>query len=235
MNHQLPFIRDQALRLRALTHRSYVNEHPDVREHNERLEFLGDAVLGFLVGELLYQQTDPNQLALSEATMTRLRASLVDETQLAQFAIQLGLGELMQLGKGAIKDGGRESPALLSDTFEAYIGAYYLDSGIDAVRDFLIPLLTPILNQRISSDSDADASNLIDYKNRFQQWALAKPELGQNPKYCIVDESGPDHAKVFVAQVQVKGKVYGSGSGRRKQDAEKQAAKDALKKLGFEN
>jgi ribonuclease-3 len=232
MNHQLPFIQNENLRLRALTHRSYVNEHSDVTEHNERLEFLGDAVLGFIVSELLYQQTDPNQLELSEAKMTRLRASLVDEKQLAQFAFQLGLGKLIRLGKGAIRDGGRESPALLSDALEAYIGAYYLDQGIDAVRGFLIPLLTPILHQRMGLDSSKNAPSLIDYKNRFQQWALA--ELGQTPKYCIVDESGPDHAKEFVAQVQVRGQVYGSGRGRRKQDAQKQAAKDALRKLGLE-
>ncbi len=234
MNYQLPFIQDEKLRLRALTHRSYVNEHSEVTEHNERLEFLGDAVLGFIVGELLYQQTDSNQLELSEAQMTRLRASLVDEKQLAQFALQLNLGELIRLGKGAIKDGGRESPALLSDAFEAYIGAYYLERGIDAVREFIIPLLTPVLNQRINSDSSEDAPSLIDYKNRFQQWALAEPNLNQTPKYCIVDESGPDHNKEFVAQVQVKGKVYGVGRGKRKQDAQKQAAKDALRKLGLE-
>lgn len=233
MNHQLPSIQDENLRLRALTHRSYVNEYSDVTEHNERLEFLGDAVLGFLVGELLYQQTDPNQSELSEAKMTRLRSSLVDEKQLAQLAMQLGLGELIRLGKGAIKDGGRESPAILSDAFEAYIGAYYLDQGINAVRDFIIPLLTPILNQRIGLDSGENVPNLIDYKNRFQQWALAT--LGQTPKYYIIDESGPDHAKEFVATVQVKSQVYGTGRGKRKQDAQKQAAKDALIKLGLEN
>jgi ribonuclease-3 len=232
MNHQLPLIQDKNLKLRALTHRSYVNEHSEVTGHNERLEFLGDAVLGFLVGELLYQQTDPNQLELSEAKMTRLRSSLVDEKQLAQFALQLGLGELIRLGKGAIKDGGRESPAVLSDAFEAYIGAYYLDQGIDAVRGFIIPLLTPVLHQRLGSDGRENAPNLIDYKNRFQQWALA--QLGQTPKYYIINESGPDHNKEFVATVQVKSQVYGRGQGKRKQDAQKQAAKDALIKLGLE-
>ncbi|MGB3535093.1 MAG: ribonuclease III [Microcoleaceae cyanobacterium] len=232
MNYQLPLIQDEKLRLRALTHRSYVNEHSEVTAHNERLEFLGDAVLGFIVGELLYQQIDLNQLELSEAKMTRLRASLVDEKQLTQFALQLGLGKLIYLGKGAIKDGGRESPAVLSDAFEAYIGAYYLDQGIDAVRDFIIPLLTPVLNQRMGSDFSANATNLVDYKNRFQQWALK--ELKQTPKYYIVDESGQDHNKEFTAQVQVEGKVYGMGSGKRKQDAQKQAAKDALRKLRLE-
>ncbi len=233
MTHQqqLPQIQNEALRLRALTHRSYVNENPNVSEHNERLEFLGDAILGFLVGELLYHYLDPNQTELSEAEMTRIRASLVNKDQLAQFAVQLGLGELMRLSKGAIKDRGRQSAALLSDAFEAYLAAYYLDAGMDAVKAFIIPLFTPVLNQRIASNSQTEAPRLIDCKNRFQQWALA--ELGQHPKYYIIHESGPDHAKEFVAQVQVNGEVYGSGTGRRKQDAEKQAAQAALNQLGI--
>ncbi|MEB3278901.1 MAG: ribonuclease III [Lyngbya sp.] len=226
---KLPEIKNEKLRLRALTHRSYVNEHPGETKDNERLEFLGDAVLGFLVGELLYNY---NGQELSEAQMTRLRAALVDEKQLGKFAAELGMGEIMRLGKGAIRDAGYQNPALLSDTFEAYIGAYYLDAGIEKVREFIIPLFTQVANQIIGLHAEEkNSENLIDSKNRFQQWALA--EVGENPKYFIIDQSGPDHAKEFVAEVRVKDQVYGIGKGRRKQDAQKKAAEAALKKLGI--
>lgn len=225
---QLPTIKDETLRLSALTHRSYVNEHPEVGEHNERLEFLGDAVLGFVVGELLYHRYPD----LSEAHLTRLRSNLVDEKQLAKFASQLGIGELMRLGKGADKEGGRQNPALLSDTFEAYMAAYYIESGIDAVRKFIHPLFRDVADSIVFQTSDAEPKNLVDAKGRFQQWALAT--FVENPKYSIIDESGLDHAKEFTAEVRVKGKVYGVGKGRRKQDAEKRAAKAALKKVRVE-
>lgn len=225
--HELPIIKDEKLRLQALTHRSYVNEHPDAGEHNERLEFLGDAVLGFLIGKLLYKLYPE----MSEAQLTRLRSNLVDETQLAKFATQLGIGELMQLGKGAIKEGGRQNPSLLSDTFEAYIAAYFLDSGIEAVHKFVQPLFTSVADSIVFPQSDTDPKNLVDSKGRFQQWALAK--FVQNPEYFIIDESGLDHAKEFTAEVRVKGELYGVGKGRRKQDAEKRAAEVALKKLGL--
>ncbi|HEY9600859.1 MAG TPA: ribonuclease III [Allocoleopsis sp.] len=224
---KLPLIKDEKLLLQALTHRSYVNEHPDAGEHNERLEFLGDAVLGFVVGELLYQ----NYPEMSEAQLTRLRSNLVDEKQLGKFATQFDIGELMRLGKGAIKEGGRENPSLLSDTFEAYIAAYFLESGIEAVREFVQPLFTAVADSIVFPQSDADPKSLVDSKGRFQQWALAK--FVQNPEYAIIDESGPDHAKEFTAEVRVNGKVYGVGKGRRKQDAEKHAAEVALKKVGL--
>jgi len=122
---KLPPIGDEKLLLQALTHRSYVNENPEAGENNERIEFLGDAVLDFLVGELVYKRYPQ----MSEAELSRLRAKLVDEKQLAKFAIQLDLGDLIRLGKGAIKEGGRQNPSLLSDTFEAIVGVYFLDSG----------------------------------------------------------------------------------------------------------
>ena len=220
---QLPIIKNETLRLNALTHRSYINEYPKAGEHNERLEFLGDAILGFVVGELLYKRYPD----LSEAHLTRLRSNLVDEKQLAKFANQLGIGDLMRLGKGADKEGGRQNPALLSDTFEAYIGAYFLESGIDAVRDFIHPLFRRVADSIVFQPSDAEPKNLVDAKGRFQQWTLAN--FVQNPEYFIIDESGPDHAKEFTAEVRVNGKVYGVGTGRRKQDAEKRAAEAALK------
>lgn len=229
---KLPEIKNEKLRLQALTHRSYINENPDAGEDNERLEFLGDAVLGFLVGELLFRRRYRDDMSkMSEANMTRLRSALVDEKQLAKFATQFGLGELLRLGKGAIRDGGRTNPALLSDAFEAYIGAYYLDTNIDKVREFIQPLFTAVANDIVFPQAQTQPQTLIDSKNRFQQWALA--EWGENPKYYIVDESGPDHAKEFRVEVRVKDQVYGAGKGHRKQDAEKCAAEVALHKLGI--
>lgn len=224
---KLPTIKDEKLRLCALTHRSYFNEHPEVGEHNERLEFLGDAVLGFLVGEFLYKRYPQ----MNEAEMTRMRSNLVDEKQLAKFATELGMGEIIRLGKGAVKEGGRQNPSLLSDTFEAYIGAYFLESGIDKVRDFVKLLFAAVAENLISSESNAKSKNLVDSKSRFQQWALEK--FVKNPEYVIISESGPDHAKEFIAQVRVNGTVYGVGKGRRKQDATKRAAEAALKKVGL--
>jgi ribonuclease-3 len=224
---KLPTIKDETLRLRALTHRSYVNENPGAGEHNERLEFLGDAVLGFVVGELFYQRYPE----MSEAQLTRLRSKLVDEKQLGKFAIQLGIGDQMRLGKGAIKEGGRENPSLLSDTLEAYIAAYFIESGIEAVRKFVQPLFTSVADSIIFPQSDAEPKSLVDSKGRFQQWALAK--FVQNPEYLIIDEFGPDHAKEFVAEVRVNGRAYGVGKGRNKKGAEKRAAEAALKKIGL--
>jgi ribonuclease-3 len=223
---KLPIIKNESLLQCALTHRSYVNEYPDAGEHNERLEFLGDAVLGFLVGELLYRRYPQ----MSEAQLTRLRSNLVDEKQLARFATQLGIGELIRLGRGATKEGGRQNPSILSDTFEAIIGAYFLEAGVDAARQYIQLLFAATADSLASPESDIAPQHLIDSKGQFQQWALAK--FVQNPEYSIVDETGPDHAKEFVAQVQVKGKVYGIGKGRNKKEAEKRAAEAALKAVG---
>jgi ribonuclease-3 len=228
MTLELPPIRDRNLLTQALTHRSYVNEHHEARKHNERLEFLGDAILGFLIGELLYKKYPE----MSEAQLTRLRSKLVDETQLGKLGQQLGLGELMRLGKGAERDRGRENPSLLNDTFEAIIGAYFLDAGIDAVRSYIQPIFMPITEQVIANQGKATEATFVDSKNRLQQWALA--HRGENPVYQIINEIGPPHAKEFTAQVLIKGVVYGQGKASRKQEAQKRAAEDALKQLKSE-
>lgn len=222
---ELPKFKNQSLLDQALTHRSYVNEHPEIGADNERLEFLGDAVLGFLIGDFLYK----NYPDMSEAQLTRMRSALVEEKQLATLARELNLGSKMRLGQGAIKDGARDNPSLLCDTFEAIVGAYYLDSNITSVRAYIKKLFTPVVKSIVLPQVEENPKHLIDPKNRFQQWALDKH--GKNPDYVIVKESGPDHAKEFTAEVRVNGKVYGSGIGRRKQDAEKNAAENALKKL----
>lgn len=219
----IPHFRDRPLLRQALTHRSYINEHPEAGDHNERLEFLGDAVLNFLSGEFLYKRY-PHK---PEGELTPLRSALVDEQQLSKFAVLLNIGEQMRLGKGAEINGGRQNPNLLSSAFEAVVGAYFLDadSDIDAVRDFITPLFETVVD-----DSEV-AAQTINFKSRFQEWALAN--IGENPRYQIVAQSGPDHAKEFTAEVWVKNQRYGVGSGRRKQDAEKAAALNALELLNL--
>ena len=138
MNKKLPSFHNPLLFDLALTHRSYANENPTVSSDNERLEFLGDAVLGFVIAEMLYT-TYPD---LQEGQLTHLRSRLVDERQLGKLGKDLGLGELMRLGKGTAKDGGRDNPSLLNDTFEATLGAYFLDSGIEAVREYILEICT---------------------------------------------------------------------------------------------
>lgn len=217
---KLPAFRDEKLLRCALTHSSYVEEHPEARENNERLEFLGDAVLNFLSGEFLYNRY-PN---MSEGELTRRRSALVEEKQLAKFATDLGIGKLMRLGRGAAaKDKGRHNPSLLSDAFEATIGAYFLDSGIDAVRAFVEPLFISVADSIPSSKPSADPKSL------FQQWAQA--HTGKTPQYLIVEQFGPEHARKFTAEVRVAGKSYGRGTERSKQAAEKLAAEAALKKV----
>lgn len=220
---QLPAFDDPALLELALTHRSYVNEHPQVCEHNERLEFLGDAVLNFLSGEFLYKRYPDKP----EGELTPLRAALVDEKQLADFAQRLGIGEQLKLGRGAEREGGRHNPNLLSSAFEAVIGAYFLDSqsNMDRVRHYVTPLFGAVVDQLAAI---APATNV---KSRFQEWALAT--LGENPRYVITAQSGPDHAKEFTAEAWVADQKYGEGRGRKKQDAEKRSAEDALKNLGL--
>lgn len=230
MKHKLPLFRNPALFNLALTHRSYVNEHPEAGKDNERLEFLGDAVLGFVVAQMLYQMYP----TINEAQLTHMRSRLVDEQQLGKLGAELGLGELMRLGRGAAKDGGRNNPSLLNDTFEATLGAYFLDAGIEAVRSYILEIFQPLAAKLVQGEDTQQNSvqvqpqaTFIDSKNRFQQWALANFQTP--PEYQIIAESGPDHAKQFTAQVSILGQVYGVGTDRRKQEAEKRAAEAALK------
>ena len=231
---QLPSFKNSDLFDLALTHRSYTNEHIDTKENNERLEFLGDAVLGFVVAEMLYSMYP----TIDEAQLTHLRSRLVDEKQLGELGAEFGLGKLMRLGRGAAKDGGRSNPSLLNDTFEALLGAYFLDAGIESVRRYILEIFRPLAKQLVEGSINSidlqlqplnSRETFIDSKNRFQQWALANYKI--RPIYQIVAESGPDHAKQFTARVLINGKVYGIGTGSRKQEAEKIAAETALKSI----
>jgi len=221
----LPPFRDRALLQRALTHRSYVNENPDAQAHNERLEFLGDAILNFLSGEFLYKKYPQKP----EGELTPLRSMLVDAKQLAEFAKMLNLGEQLRLGRGAERDGGRTNNRMLSSAFEAIVGAYFLDcqSEIDPVRRYIVPFF----ESSIATFEALHVATSIDYKSQFQAWALATH--AEIPKYPVIESSGPDHAKTFVVEAQVKGQSYGRGVGNKKQNAEKDAARNALDQLGL--
>jgi ribonuclease III len=217
----LPSFHDPSLLVRALTHRSYVNEHAEVHEDNERLEFLGDAVLDFVAGAFLYHRF-PEQ---REGGLTRLRAALVNAEQLARYAAALELGGMLRLGKGEAESGGRQRPPLLADAFEAVMGAYYIDSGLEAVRAFVEPLFAESTDQILLTERD------VDPKSMFQEWAQA--ELGLTPRYSTQAVSGPDHSREYTIDVLVGGEVHGTGTGPNKQAATQAAARAALKKVGL--
>jgi len=226
---KIPPFNNESLFRQALTHRSYVNENPGVGADNERLEFLGDALLNFLSGEYLYKRYPQ----MSEGKMTSLRSSLVDEKQLAEFAIRLSIGDQMLLGRGANLEGGRQNPSLLSSTFEAIIGAYYLDldSNIEVVHNFVEELFDSVIDGLIATDGVVFTQSKIDYKSLFQQMALASrlrnPNL-ENPQYTTNRTGGTDDAPWFTAIVFINKRPWGTGGGGSKKEAEKAAAEDAI-------
>jgi ribonuclease-3 len=215
----LPGFRDESLLLRALTHRSYVNEHPEHGLHNERLEFLGDAVLDFLAGAFLYQHYPE----MREGGLTRLRAALVRTEQLANFALALDLGSRLRLGRGEHATGGRRRQSLLADAFEAVIGAYYLDQGLEAVRAYVEPLFGAAADAVLAAEGDIDA------KSKFQEWAQAT--LGHTPRYAVLSVTGPDHDREYTVEVLVDGQPFGTGTGASKQAATQKAARAALDRV----
>ncbi len=217
----LPF-NNYLLLSRALTHRSYVNEHPEALEDNERLEFLGDAVLDFLVAAWLYN----NYPEMAEGKLTRLRSSLVGTTQLATFAEEMKFGPAIRLGRGEEEGGGRERPTLLCATFEAVVGALYLDTGIEAVEDLIHPLIDPVIEQVISRRKTRDCKSLLQEWSQSQGYGI--------PLYQTTTVSGPDHARNFEFVVIIEGKIRGRGRGSSKQAATKAAACDALKNLAVD-
>jgi ribonuclease-3 len=211
---------DKSLLQRALTHRSYLNEHPSFPfENNERLEFLGDAVVDFLTGEYLYHRFPE----LSEGPLTSLRSALVRRETLYSFAQALDLGSYLLMGYGEAESGGRGRSTVLSDAFEALVGALYLDQGLDAVRRFLEPFVEKHVARTLQDESDKDP------KSRLQE--LAQSHLRHTPRYMTVSESGPDHAKQFTVQVTIGGRAYGQGLGYSKQEAAQAAAQTALEQL----
>ncbi|MCP4168118.1 MAG: ribonuclease III [Chloroflexi bacterium] len=207
---------NKSLLLRALTHRSYLNEAPFVHADNERLEFLGDAVIDLIVAEVLYQRF-PEQ---REGPLTSMRASLVRRETLAAFARIIDLGEHLFLGKGEEENGGRERDAILCAGFEALVGALYLDQDLASCDRFLRPFVEPALIRLREGQLRKDA------KSRLQEWSQAETNL--TPRYVTVGSSGPDHAKEFLIEVRIGDETYGKGSGKSKQLAAQAAAQAAL-------
>ena len=199
-----------------LTHRSFLNEHPEAIEDNERLEFLGDAILDFVVGAWLYNHFPE----MAEGQLTRFRAALVNTDILGYFGQQIDLGRAIKLGHGEEENGGRNRMAMLCGAFEALIGAIYLDQGIPAVEEFMTRFLEPAAKVILDNNQDRDAKSLL------QEWAQAN--LHSIPFYKVIREDGPDHNKTFTIEVSVNGKVIGKGQGKSKQDASKNAASLAL-------
>ncbi|HLY28133.1 MAG TPA: ribonuclease III [Aggregatilineales bacterium] len=211
---------DLRLLEQALTHSSFANEHPDQPIlDNERLEFLGDAIIDFLAAEWLYARYPD----MAEGNLTRLRAGLVRNQSLAAYARTLGLGDMLVLGRGEEESGGRRRERNLGGAFEAVAGALYLDRGMAAVRDFATPLFEPAVEEIIRNQSETDA------KSRLQEWSQATMNL--TPTYRTVSATGPDHAREFVVEVLIGDKVYGSGQGRSKQVAAQTAAQAALETI----
>ncbi len=206
----------------AFTHRSYINENRDSKlEHNERLEFLGDAVLELVITNFLYSKFKN----MSEGEMTSLRSALVNADTCATVAQTLGANDFLLLSKGETKDTGRARQYILANTLEAIIGAIYLDQDYDVVKDFILSHIAP-LTENILKDG-----TLIDAKSRFQE--KAQEYKGPTPVYKTLDESGPDHDKHFTVGVYIGEELYGKGEGKSKQDAEQEAAKNALETKGW--
>ena len=212
--------RDRTLLDNALTHSSYANEHREQGAlSNERLEFLGDSILGLVVADHLYR-TRPD---LPEGDLTRIRAALVCENSLVDVAKELDLGSYLKLGKGEESGGGRHRPSIQADAVEAMLAAVYLDGGIGQARKLIHDLI-------LGHERETAAGR--DYKTALQE--LVQRESGQVLTYHLTGESGPDHAKIFAMEVLLNGQAIGAGTGHSKKEAEQAAAKAAVEKMGHE-
>lgn len=209
---------NQNLIQQAFVHRSYLNESKKFSTSNERLEFLGDSILSFLVSEHLYTQYSK----LAEGELTNLRSSVVRTTALAKMAKQLDLGQLLLLSRGEEESGGRNNPSILADTVEAFLAAFYLDQGILAVKKILNNLLFSLIPKILAEKTYKDT------KSTFQE--IVQEETKNSPIYKVLQEEGPDHAKEFTVGVYVDGTLWGAGSGRSKQEAETNASRAAIEK-----
>lgn len=211
---------DQSLLEQALVHSSYINENPDFAlASNERLEFLGDAVLGLLIAEKLYQDFPQ----LSEGEMTRLRAALVCQDTLARVARAINIGDYLYMGKGERASGGQRRPPNLAGALEAVIGAIFLDQGASSARDITLRLFDKELHKVASQGAD------VDYKSQLQEFIQAREQPA--PVYRVVAATGPDHDKQFTVEVITGDTVLGKGTGKSKKTAETEAARAALQRL----
>lgn len=208
-----------ALLSQALTHSSFANENPDAATSNERLEFLGDAVLGLIVAENLYR----NFPELPEGQMTKIRSYLVKQETLAQVAKNIDLGSYLYLGKGEESSGGQEKPANLARALEAIIAALYLDQGLQVTEELILKILDQEFQTAISEDI------VTDYKSRLQEYLQAQSQPA--PYYHLVGTEGPDHAKKFIVEARLNDTVLATGTGRAKKLAEMEAARIALEQM----
>ena len=212
-------VNDTALIEQALTHTSYAHEKKQPGNHNERLEFLGDAVLELIISDYLYYSYPD----FPEGRLTKLRADLVCEASLARLAYKLNLGQYLRLGKGEMTGGGPSRPSLLADAVEALIGALYLDRGLEKCRWHVLQLYEPIMQEL------QEGVLCRDFKTLIQEYAQAR--FAVTPVYRITNESGPDHNKLFEAEVVLASRSVGTGQGRSKKEAEQEAAKKAWHNL----
>ncbi|NLN81757.1 MAG: ribonuclease III [Clostridiales bacterium] len=212
--------RNPSLLARALTHSSYANERRSPIPSNERLEFLGDSVLGMVAAVYLFNRENG-----AEGELTKLRAALVCEKALYSYAKKLELGSFIRLGKGEQRTGGASRPSILADAFEAVVAAIFLDGGMDKAREFLVPFLESEL-------SNQSKLRFHDYKTTLQEIIQQNPE--EHLDYVLTGESGPDHNKQFTVEVHLNSNVIGTGRGHSKKEAEQQAARQALKLMGYD-
>ena len=212
--------KDESLLFRALTHSSYSNEHKGA-ECNERLEFLGDSVLSVITAEFLYSALPDSR----EGLLTRVRAALVNEKALAEYAAQIKLGDELFLNSGEETTGGRTRPSVTSDAFEALIAAIFIDGGIEAAKRFVLPFITEGVRGRETRREDA--------KSALQE--LVQRKKGSRIEYVLAGEDGPDHAKRFRIELYVNGKLAGRGEATSKKEAEQNAAAEALRNCSNEN
>ncbi|MDP6387806.1 MAG: ribonuclease III [Candidatus Pacebacteria bacterium] len=209
--------KNKNLLMQAFLHRSYLNENKGLKmDHNERLEFLGDAVLELVVTEYLYGKYPKKP----EGDLTSYRAALVNTNTLSSVANTLNMNEFLLLSKGEARDTGRARQYILANTFESFVGALYLDQGYETTRDFIAKNLFPLTDEIVAKGLWQDS------KSRFQE--IAQEKVGVTPQYKTVQEIGPDHAKNFVVGVYLKDEFVGEGEGKSKQEAEQEAAQKAL-------
>lgn len=211
---------NKALMNEALTHSSYANEGHKGIKNNERLEFLGDSILSLVVAEHLFTHYKHKP----EGELTKIRAALVCEQSLYRFALKIGLGEYIRVGKGEEHTGGRHRPSILSDAFEAVIASIYLDGGLEEARKFVLGFIPEQLDlQKLTA--------LNDYKTALQE--IIQKNREEKIEYVLVKEAGPDHNKAFTVEVHLNSNVIGKGKGRSKKQAEQLAAKEALELMGY--
>ena len=213
--------KDAQLISRALTHSSYSNENKkDKLKNNERLEFLGDSVLGLIISEYLFSHYSN----LEEGQLTKIRAKIVCESSLCSASKSLNLGEFMLFGRGEELTGGRERTSILSDAFEALIASIFLDGGMECARKFVLTRLKDVIEDAVQGKL------FVDYKTRLQE--VIQVQKNNRIKYDIVKEEGPDHSKIFYTEVKLNDELIGIGSGKSKKESEQEAAREGLKRLG---